>query len=402
MVTVYQVNLWPGFGGSEVYTRFVAEALVRLGHESVLFTNASARFWRELKLPGVRLIPVARQEEIAAVIRRDNRPASMVLAHSGLSGQWADALRQDCLVAGFLHQPLQFLNQGPYKLYDWIVPVSEHCGRSATALSYENVYPLPLYGIADTERLRQAGRGPMVETSRYDWDPRKPRDRVLRFLFGMLDGIRPRATLARRPGITLGVVSRLATMKQFPELFALIAPAMGARREIWLDVFGSGGWSHVNRMKAALRPLGDRVRFWGHQPDVAGVYESVDYLLTGLPEREGLPLNVLEAQASGVPVIAPDAPPFNEAVLHGCSGFLYEDPRLDGGRGFADLLGKLCDLNPAGKAFDPRQRAAVHLRQFGMDAFCDRLQRLVAFLLARNVAGTRMDDRPLLAKRDGS
>ncbi|MBV5277207.1 glycosyltransferase, partial [bacterium] len=75
--------------------------------------------------------------------------------------------------------------------------------------------------------------------------------------------------------------------------------------------------------RRALRPLGDRCRFWGQQNDVRAVYAQLDALLTGLPEKEALGLNVIEAQACRLPVLAVDAPPFDETVADGITGWRY-------------------------------------------------------------------------------
>lgn len=56
------------------------------------------------------------------------------------------------------------------------------------------------------------------------------------------------------------------------------------------------------------------------------IYNKLDFLLTGLPEKEALGLNVLEAQACNLPVLAVDALPFQETVLDGKTGYLFNDP----------------------------------------------------------------------------
>ena len=136
-------------------------------------------------------------------------------------------------------------------------------------------------------------------------------------------------------------------------------------------------------MRRALRPLGTRVRFWGHQHDVAKVYGSIDVLLTGLPEREALGLNVIEAQACGVPVLAPGAPPFTETVLPGETGWLYADPRtkiqLAGIPTFSEVLGVIRQMKEGGEMLDPR-KAQKHMDQFSRRAFQQRLVDLLASL----------------------
>ena len=121
-------------------------------------------------------------------------------------------------------------------------------------------------------------------------------------------------------------------------------------------------------IRRALVPVSGNVRFWGFQSDVQTIYTRLDYLITGLPEKEALGLNALEAQALGTPVLAPDAPPFTETIVHGRTGFLYRDPRADGGRDFALLLESLVHGRPRP---DPRD-AVEHLGKFSYDAMVRR------------------------------
>ena len=131
-------------------------------------------------------------------------------------------------------------------------------------------------------------------------------------------------------------------------------------------------------LRRALAPLGPRARFWGYQTNVAAIYPRIDYLMTGLPEKEALGLNALEAQACGTPVLAPDGPPFDENVATGKTGYLYPDPRKDGGAGFEDLLRRLVALP---RPIDPRD-APDCLREFSFERFVERVQSAVAALPA--------------------
>jgi glycosyltransferase involved in cell wall biosynthesis len=115
------------------------------------------------------------------------------------------------------------------------------------------------------------------------------------------------------------------------------------------------------------------VRFWGQQRNVAAIYRQIDYLLSGLPEKEALGLNIIEAQACGTPVIAIDAPPFTETVLNGATGFLYPDPRTDAGAGFAHLLDELLTGRPRPQP----ELAQAHLQRFSFGAFVERLRPVV-------------------------
>jgi len=92
-----------------------------------------------------------------------------------------------------------------------------------------------------------------------------------------------------------------------------------------------------------------------------------------LPEKEALGLNVIEAQACGLPVLAVRAAPFTETMLEGETGWLYADPRGDGGADFARLLDELRAGRPRP---DPR-RATAHLQRFSFDALSERVKRLL-------------------------
>ena len=182
---------------------------------------------------------------------------------------------------------------------------------------------------------------------------------------------------ARAPGLTLGLVSLISPIKQFPALFAVLAPVLAQRPAVHLEIFGNGGYAQVRDLRRALAPLGPRARFWGYQANVGAVYPQLDYLMTGLPEKEALGLNAIEAQACGTPVLAPDAPPFTETVVEGASGFRYRDPRQDGGRHFAQILDAILAGRPRP---DPRIAAREHLLQFTHAALVARARGMIQAL----------------------
>jgi glycosyltransferase involved in cell wall biosynthesis len=259
--------------------------------------------------------------------------------------------------------------------YDRLYAVSAYVLAGLVDAGFRQAHPEPMYGIAHLRRT--SAQGPIVATSRYSWDSRKLRDRLLSHLHPMWQALQPRRQYAGRSGLTLGVVSRLTPIKQFPALFDALTPVLREFSQVHLDIFGSGGYASVRDTRRALAPLGGRVRWWGHQERVDIVYPLLDYLLTGLPEKEALGLNVLEAQICGTPVLAPDAPPFSETVVHGKTGYLYVDPREDGAAGFRRLLSDLVSARLPRP--DPRL-ATDHLARFSEEAFRARVARALAAL----------------------
>jgi glycosyltransferase involved in cell wall biosynthesis len=363
-----QINLQPHFGGGEVYTAFLCRALSALGVPTRLLVHPHAGFWDRLALP-------ADTERIAvdsADLQRHLPAAPLWLLSHGPLPAVLRAAMPGRLRTAIAHMPVQGRDPAAFAAHDRIYAVSGWVrdGLQAAGLP---AWDQPLYGVA--ELVAGAREGTVCRTSRYDWDRRKGRDRILGWIEPLAETLRSHPTFIRRKGLTLGIVSRLTPIKQFPLLFSLLAPVLTRHQEVNLEIFGSGGYASVRDLDQALSGLpAGQVRFWGQQSNVAGIYRELDYLLSGLPEKEALGLNIIEAQACGTPVVAVNAPPFTETVLHGETGFLYCDPRQDGGADFGRLLDEL----RAGRARPQPELAQEHLARFSFDAFVERLRPVVA------------------------
>ena len=367
----YQINLQLSLGGGEIYTRFLTAALRELGYDTVLFVHADADFWPRLIPSGATLVPVRTLAEIEAQLPD---AGALVITHSALPTEAAVRFAGKTTLMGMLHMPLYERFPEGLRHYHRLFAVSEHVIASARSRGLGNVHTSPLYGVADLVPRAGSGPagGPLRAGSIYDWDQRKFRDRLLGWLasLGFLNrGSASAPAFERRPGLTLGIVSRITPIKQFPLLFSILSPLMARNPPVNLEIFGSGGYASVRDLKRSLAPMRGQVRLWGQQDDVAAIYPQLDYVLSGLPEKEALGLNLIEAQCCNTPVLAVRAPPFTESVIDGVTGFLFDDPRLDQGRGFAAMLDSLSSGAPR-----PEPRLAVaHLARFSNSSFRDRL-----------------------------
>lgn len=371
---VLQVNLQRGFGGGEVYTAAFTAALERLGIQTALFVDPRSDAWSALPEMNSHLEPLKRPEDLPGMLH--GSPPSRLIFQTLVPAEVVGELRaQGHTAVAFAHMPLYGRDPRPLVPYDLVVAVSRHVIASLGAAGIERVYPEPLYGVAQLERPG-SDAGPLRSRSRYDWDRHKFRDRALGMLEPLWRPLLPERIFARRPGLTLGIVSRITPIKQFPLLFEHLALVLARHPSVHLEIFGSGGYASVRDLTRALRPIRDRVRFWGHQRDVRAVYRSIDFLLAGLPEKEALGLNIIEAQTCGTPVLAPDAPPFDETVAHGMTGLRYRDPRKDDGADFENTL-KIVLGN--GFHFD-LDSAKPHLARFSEDAFVERVRALAQAL----------------------
>ncbi len=364
-----QINWQRHLGGGEIYTRFLTRALQDLGWEVRLIVEDRAAYWKDLGMEGVQFLPIRHGREIPDLLRGE--PA-LVLTHTTLPPETAAWVAERHRLAGMVHMPLGERNPLGLAHYHRIFAVSGYVRETLLNLGYSQVHEQPLLGVAD---LTPREPGALVRRSPYDWDRRKFRDRALSW-FDPLRALLPAPAFTPRPGLTLGLVSRITPIKQFPVLFRHLAPVLADFPQANVEIFGSGGYASVRDLRRELGPIRGRVRFWGMQPDPAAIYPRLDYVLSGLPEREALVLNLIEAHFCGTPVIAVAAPPFTETVAHGETGFLYRDPRQDGGQDFRTLMQTLL----SGKQRPDPRHAVGHLEKFTFPAFRSRVEAALAGL----------------------
>ena len=128
-------------------------------------------------------------------------------------------------------------------------------------------------------------------------------------------------TTAEAPATRLIFVGRLAAVKGLRVLIDALVMARRAVPDMTLTLVGDGGERAA--LEQAAAPLGDAVRFTGYQSqsEVADLLAGSDALV--LPSfAEGVPVVLMEAMASGKPVIATRITGVPELVEDGESGFL--------------------------------------------------------------------------------
>jgi glycosyltransferase involved in cell wall biosynthesis len=370
-----QVNWQRQIGGGEIYTRFFTRALRELGWQVRLIVDRRAKFWSRLGMAQSELITFDHSSEIAALIPQQT---TVVVTQTVLPADMAQPIAARFALGGFVHMPMDGRRLQGLAHYKAIFPVSEYVRQTLLRQDYAQVLPFPMLGIADLpHHAPETGRP--VRTSEFDWDRRKFRDRVLSWI----EPLRFRGQLAfeKKPGITIGLVSRLTPIKQFPLMFKLLMPVLQRHPQVNIEVFGAGGYASVRDLKRVLLPLGERVRFWGFQPEPALIYPQLDFVMSGLPEREALGLNLIEAQVMGTPVLAVRAAPFDETVIDGVSGYFFTDPRIDGAQDFSRLLARLCAARDAESSLLRTESASEHLAQFSALAFRLRVQNAMQYLM---------------------
>ena len=129
--------------------------------------------------------------------------------------------------------------------------------------------------------------------------------------------------------LRLLAVGRLVEKKGYPILLEALAQARAAGHRVELDVIGVG--PQLRALDARTRALGlsGSVRFLGartHQ-EVAAAYLQADAFVQASMvladgDRDGIPNSLLEAMATGLPVVATTVGGIPEVVIHGQTGLL--------------------------------------------------------------------------------
>ena len=103
--------------------------------------------------------------------------------------------------------------------------------------------------------------------------------------------------------LVIAGVGRLVAQKNF-SLFLKVAATLAPRHpDVCFVIAGSGALERELCREADALGLSERVRFLGHVADRVGLYHALDILL--MPsDFEGTPMTLLEAMASGLPVVA--------------------------------------------------------------------------------------------------
>ncbi|MCX7840591.1 MAG: glycosyltransferase, partial [Anaerolineae bacterium] len=143
-----------------------------------------------------------------------------------------------------------------------------------------------------------------------------------------VDRNRLRAELGLAPNqIVLGSVGRLTYQKGFDVL--LYAFSLVPRQDIVLVIAGVGEEKAALCALAAKLGLQERVRFLGYRRDVPQLMPSFD-LYVHASRFEGMPIVILEAMASGCPIVATAVDGPRELIEDGVSGWLVppEQPQL--------------------------------------------------------------------------
>ena len=154
-----------------------------------------------------------------------------------------------------------------------------------------------------------------------------------------LDAFRgPQRRGPRGAGARLLCVARLAPAKNHALLLQTVTRLRESGRDVSLTLVGDGPLRGALEERARELGIFERVRFAGRRTDTPAFYRDCD-LFVLLSDYEGMPMSIIEAMASGLPVVATRAGGVGELVDDGVSGALVEADAAAA----AEAIAAICD-----------------------------------------------------------
>lgn len=152
-----------------------------------------------------------------------------------------------------------------------------------------------------------------------------------------------------------GTVGRLSEVKRQDVLIRAFARLQQSHPQLWLLLVGDGPERKALENLSVALGVSDRVRFAGYQASTHHYLSAMD--LFALSSRhEGLPLALLEAWATGLPLVSSAVGGIPRAVEHGRTGLLFES---GDDAALADAIARLLDQPCLRSAIAEAGRAQV-------------------------------------------
>jgi glycosyltransferase involved in cell wall biosynthesis len=165
-------------------------------------------------------------------------------------------------------------------------------------------------------------------------------------------------------------VANCNDFKNHGELLRALARLPPGKRPLWLHV-GAEEEGRPERELARTLGVDDRVRFLGPIDDVRTALHAADaFVMPSL--REGLPISVLEAMATGLPGILADSPGLRD-LRPLFPGVVWAEPSAGP---LAAALLEFVSLDPEARRRLSRNHPAIVRREYDMQAGVDSYMRI--------------------------
>jgi glycosyltransferase involved in cell wall biosynthesis len=186
-------------------------------------------------------------------------------------------------------------------------------------------------------------------------------------------------------GFVVGTAGRLVPVKDQATLLEAVARVRAAGHQVTLVLAGDGPLKADLESRAASLGISQAVRFLGHCERIETVFSALDvFVLSSV--SEGMSNTILEAMASGLPVVATRVGGADELIEPGTSGLLVPSRSPEAiATAVSDLLADTARRLEIGAS--ARRRAES---EFSLPSFTSRYERMY-MALADERAGRARD-----------
>jgi glycosyltransferase involved in cell wall biosynthesis len=357
--TVLHTEASPGLGGQEVRTLNEARWTVERGWRVLVAGQPDGRLLERARAAGLETAPVRMAgpvdpRALAGLVRLIRRErVSLVHTHSSIDAWLGGMAARFCRVPVVRTRHVSIaIRRGFNPVYRWLADRVITSGEAIRRLVVEVGVP--------PERVIAIPAGVNLES----------------FPFGA----RAPAT-ARELGLghpVIGSVAMFRGSKGHPQLLQAFAMIREKRPDATLLLVGDGIRRNWVEQLARDAKLSDAVVFTGFRPDVPALLATMDCFAQASTRTEGVPQALLQAFATGVPVVASRIGGIPEVVTDGVTGLLVESESVEA---LAAGIERVLD-DPEAAAQRARAARALVEARFSHIHAIDRLLQVYDELLA--------------------
>lgn len=359
MKTVLHTEASPGLGGQEVRTLNEARWTVERGWRVLVAGQPDGRLMERARAAGLETAPIRMAGpadpralvRLVRLIRRER--VSLVHTHSSIDAWLGGTAARLCRVPVVRTRHVSIaIRRGLNPVYHWLADRVITSGEAIRRLVLEVGVP--------PERVIAIPAGVNLES----------------FPFG----VRAPET-ARELGLghpVIGSVAMFRGSKGHPQLLQAFAMVREKRPGATLLLVGDGIRRPWVEQLAREAKLSDAVVFTGFRPDVPALLATMHCFAQASTRTEGVPQALLQAFATGVPVVASRIGGIPEVVADGMTGLLVESESVES---LAAGIERVLD-DPDGAAQRARAARALVEARFSHTHAIDRLLEVYDELLA--------------------
>jgi len=145
---------------------------------------------------------------------------------------------------------------------------------------------------------------------------------------------------------------------------------IGFERNIYLILAGEGSYTEKYRRTALDAGVDERVLFLGFRKDIDRLMCASDVYVSA-SRQEGLPVNIMEAMASGLPIVCLDIRGNNDLIDNGRGGYLVPP---DDSEQFSNKILEL--IEDAGKRNDMAAFNKARINEYSRDKIVNEMMDL--------------------------